>query len=97
MNDAAKIALEGSIIKWEGIVAGTRKDHGADDCPLCLLYMRSTTPSNLECVGCPVRAHTGNRHCRQTPYMEYTDNPSKENAVAELEFLRSLRDPDIKE
>lgn len=93
-------ALKGSIAKWEAIVAGTGKDHGTSNCPLCAEFFDDY------CVGCPVRKKTGFSVCRQTPYKDWSSairakfspfEPATAStselvalAQAELDFLRSL-------
>lgn len=65
MDDETREALEGSIRKWEAIVAGTGTDKGGRNCPLCQMFNRD---NKTHCVGCPVREHTGLAACRNTPY-----------------------------
>lgn len=92
--------LEGSIEKWEAIVAGTGEDHGTDNCDLCAGFYA------LCCVGCPVAAKVGADSCEGTPYQEWSDHMFETHdgsemkiagcaecdrfAQAELDFLRSL-------
>ncbi len=95
-------ALEGSIKKWEGIVAGTKADLGPEDCPLCQVYRRGGNG----CHGCPVMAKTGLPACRASPWEDWcdafhgglfsaprvADTPEKMAAAeAEVAFLKSLR------
>lgn len=67
MDKAVRRALEGSIRKWEGIVANGKTDDGP--CDLCDLF---ADPENLPdagwCVGCPVMARTGQANCEGSPY-----------------------------
>ncbi len=94
MDEKTLTALKGSIAKWEGIVAGTVKDEGPDNCPLCKEFWHEG------CNGCPVMEATGNPSCDGTPYDDYAsldDGEGSENydslesaAQAELDFLRSL-------
>lgn len=77
-------ALQGSIKKWEGIVAGTAHDLGSDNCPLCKMF--AYMPN---CDGCPVAERTGVSSCCGSPYYDYKDGiPGA--AQAELDFLKSL-------
>jgi hypothetical protein len=95
-------SLEGSIKKWEKIVAGKGYDHGTLNCPLCREFMSDN------CDGCPVQEATGEPGCEGTPYDEWnwhfndlpvpvgpdrrvTDETTRALAQAELDFLRSLR------
>jgi len=100
MDEQTKQALEGSIDKWEAIVAGTGVDRGRHNCPLCRLFYI------LGCKGCPVYLKTGAQNCRKTPYERWkihgyrlygcsTIEGTKimEMARDELEFLKSLREP----
>lgn len=102
MDAETLTALQGSIKKWEGIVARTGVDDGQDNCPLCQKF------ANLddECNGCPVREKTGHMLCMHSPYDDWTDaawdhhgrnaeftasTPELvELAKKELDFLRSL-------
>lgn len=91
-------ALQGSIEKWEAIVAGTGTNGGPCDCPLCQLYNVNSWLTTDRCIGCPVMERTGLQLCADSPYMDYEqaeeDNADKEQleelAQAELDFLRSL-------
>jgi|SRR6185312_4074214 len=106
MNDKAKTALEGSIAKWQAIVAGTGKDLGPANCPLCQEFWKAG------CVGCPVYSATGHSYCHRTPYDDWIEEWPKRSSVgstvnsawasaprerlralaqAELDFLISLR------
>ena len=96
MNRKTLKALKGSIEKWEDIVAGTGHDDGAENCPLCQLFIRN------ECVGCPVFEKTRMRECQGTPYQRWVRYlgfaptwtagtlRQKAAAKAELKFLKSL-------
>jgi hypothetical protein len=94
-------ALNGSIAKWAGIVAGTDVDLGACNCPLCQKFHSSMIASGrsllVRCDGCPVLAATGQHGCRGSPYEQYEaalDDPDEETlrglAQSELDFLKSL-------
>lgn len=107
MDEATREALEGSIKKWESIVAGTGTDRGSENCPLCQKYNRRQN----RCGGCPVSEATGLSHCGGTPYddwEEFCDEygydkvaikymadehkaEASERATKELTFLKSLR------
>jgi hypothetical protein len=92
-------ALQGSITKWEGIVAGTLKNEGPDNCPLCQKFFKPYG-SAMACIGCPVMKQTGHPFCVKTPYRKYEEeeawaiNPNSETlntlALQELDFLKSL-------
>ena len=94
-------ALEGSIKKWENIAYHGGVDHGTKNCSLCELYDED------HCKDCPVHQFSGD-HCNNTPYEEWAEHhrlahsvfhgqvvecdECKRLAIAELEFLKSLRD-----
>ena len=89
-------ALEGSIRKWQGIVAGTEVDKGAQNCALCQMFLLR----RKSCKGCPVSAATGHSGCRQTPYDAFQDFDCEcedhdpdliKAAQAEVDFLIGLR------
>jgi hypothetical protein len=94
-------ALEGSIRKWERIVAGTGSDLGSDNCPLCQLYLRRK--QSAPCDGCPVMERTGKPFCAGSPYETWSSaeeelvsrltvqsEEDRRLAQAELDFLKSL-------
>ena len=101
MNQEILKALKGSIVKWEKIVAGTDKDDGVINCPLCILFYHIN-----ECNGCPVKKLDGVGGCLNTPYTPWDNHhyiihksklPQKieckiceRHAKAEVEFLKSL-------
>jgi hypothetical protein len=94
MDEQTLFALKGSIAKWESIVAGTGTNEGTENCPLCHLFHSNYAAIDKNCCdGCPVFAKTGRRACMGTPYIEYDDNPTKENAQREVDFLKSLLPP----
>ena len=96
-NADVRKALKGSIKKWKGIVAGTMRDQGSDNCPLCKVFLYS---SYHDCVGCPVSVDTGEDMCRESPYIAWDNiagysckavtNADKKAAQAELNYLISL-------
>lgn len=105
MDPATLEALRGSIAKWEGIIAGTVSDEGAENCPLCLKFNWYVNKDLKQgCHGCPVRQASGLAGCKGTPYEEYEefvydvskgtedDDPEKRLRLAqeELDFLKSL-------
>lgn len=97
--------LDLSIEKWERIVDagldGIKADIGFKQCALCASVGRITFSSDTLCDDCPIYKKTGEGTCIDTPYIkanEYKidDHPSQfaEAAVEELEFLKSLREPE---
>jgi hypothetical protein len=102
MNEDTLKALQGSIAKWEAIVAGTGAD-GYENCPLCARF--NTGP--LRCARgvelCPVRIASKRFGCDGTPYEKWAhafdEEPEPVKATtpelvalaqAELDFLKSL-------
>jgi hypothetical protein len=87
MTPETRTALEGSIEKWRGVLAGTTKERGTLNCPLCHLFNQHAfiwaelnPDKDLElkrckvprtCRGCPVEAATGVDNCQRTPYIDY--------------------------
>ena len=96
MDKRTRTALEGSIAKWEAIVAGTGTDEGIDNCPLCQVFFYEQDASGELCEGCPVKEKTGQTGCEGSPYEDWREIPyiygdeAKRLAQAELDFLRSL-------
>jgi hypothetical protein len=91
-------ALKGSIAKWEAIVAGTGKDEGTENCPLCQAFNGNGEDETRHmCEGCPVREKTRHIGCVGTPYDEYWEDRKDAPKVArrELDFLRSLMPAEV--
>lgn len=71
-------ALEGSIMKWQRIVAGGTNGC-ASDCALCRLfnpyqkYLPLKESIAQGCLGCPVMARTGQSFCKGSPYERYEE------------------------
>lgn len=82
-------ALNGSIEKWQNIVAKTDRDLGVKNCPLCQLFYVGRSQKD-ECNGCPVAESTGKTGCEGSPYMQHCITPTIQCAKAELKFLKSL-------
>lgn len=65
MDTETRKALEASIAKWrQNAEAKTPRDYktGPSVCPLCNLFW------DLDCIGCPVKDHTGKPYCDDSPY-----------------------------
>jgi hypothetical protein len=105
MDAQTLTALQGSITKWEKIVAGEGLDAGTSNCPLCELFHGNF------CQECPVFDKSQMEGCSGTPYEEwgrffrrqYLNNgltlpqtvtsqypETLPLAQAELDFLKSL-------
>lgn len=69
-------ALRGSIQKWREIVAGTRPDLGAKDCPLCHLFNNDDT--EYMCKGCPDMDRVSVGACLDTPYAQWSELKDRE-------------------
>jgi hypothetical protein len=103
MDKKTLAALEGSIRKWEGIINDGKEDT-IESCHLCRMYHEEFTGyEGVTCKGCPVAEKTGRPYCEGSPYEEWsnydyendmsgkvTDDRSRELAIEELEFLKSL-------
>lgn len=76
MDEKTLTALQGSIAKWEEIVNGTGYDDGADNCPLCVLFIGAdaSEPEWAQdgCFGCPVSNAVNAQGCSQTPYSKWS-------------------------
>jgi hypothetical protein len=101
-------ALEGSISKWEKIVAGTGEDQGRDNCSLCSKFYDLEGPEDLSgnkqemCYGCPVSIASGIEGCVGTPYSIYSraqwgidhkDGSYEENSL--IKFAAAQRELDF--
>lgn len=107
MKPETLTALQGSIKKWEEIVAGTGADRLYANCPLCQHFKGVAECYDFyEEERCPVYESTGEPGCTASPYMawwEATGKPHTERrattpelvalAQAELDFLRGLLPP----
>lgn len=86
-------ALQGSIAKWEKIVAGTGFNSGAFNCPLCQQFnshlISESHVGTAICTGCPVQIATGEHGCRGSPYEEYERREDDED-LNSLDSLRPL-------
>jgi hypothetical protein len=96
MDAKTLIALQGSIAKWEAIVADTGTDEGPSNCPLCrLFHPKYRDDDDDHCAGCPISdAGFG---CSNDEYGAFCLAEDEENhermhgyAGKELEFLKSL-------
>lgn len=70
-NTDMRTALEGSIAKWENILAGKELDEGSYNCPLCQHYCHYSIAGNW-CQLCPVAIATGDSGCNGSPYKQYS-------------------------
>lgn len=73
-------ALKGSIEKWQGIVNGTENDDGAENCPLCKLYLHADGIDADEdededtCLECPISIKVNDIMCGSTPYQDWANH-----------------------
>jgi hypothetical protein len=88
MDKRTLAALQGSIKKWEGIVAGTGKDEGIYNCPLCTVFLDEGAEEGeqVSCYGCPVSIAVQNTGCEDTPYDEWADHQNIVHAKAPFRF-----------
>ncbi len=107
MDKVAREALERCIKeKWEPLASGECEFEVEPRCALCDEYNHVKT--NYTCTGCPVFERVKINGCEGTPYREwdrvidkgFMANVNSYKAVTlakkELEFLKSLREPDSK-
>lgn len=108
MDTKTAEALEGSIEKWEKIVRGEGKDEYNENCPLCKEFKLTLT----QCGDCPVNNRNSRDGCTGTPWTawdkhqkkSHSDSPyrvimctdCKDLAQQEVDFLKSLREPEVK-
>lgn len=95
MTKQALRALKASIARWEKAAGGNNDDSPSSlTWPLCRLF------AHKACDNCPVKQHTGQPYCRDTPLPPTVDSwrskhpgPNEQylaDAQKELEFLESL-------
>ena len=65
LTKAGKLAMERTIVKWQGIVDGTTEDYGPTNCACCQSYAKRSG-----CGYCPISIHVEQNHCKGTPYVE---------------------------
>ena len=85
LNRSGAEALDGGIVKWQGIVDGTGIDRGEADCTLCLKYPSSS------CRGCPVNAETNRRGCRGSPFQSWVNHHLVEHTSMESQEFTGRR------
>ena len=100
-------ALQKSIKKWENIVNGTEIDQGAKNCELCKINDDCSScviASGMHVGGCHDTPYAKWRHYYDDYFggrenviaYKVFDAKSKELAIAELTFLKSLLPEDTK-
>ena len=77
-------ALKDSIKHWENLRDGTETGYSDNECALCGFFF------DYGCVDCPIWKKTGEKYCRETPYVQYWKNNTPENAQKEVDFLKDL-------
>ncbi len=100
MDEKTAKALEESIKHWEENVQAAKKGRDVSidpyDCALCKMFMLAY--ADRGCTSCPVYKKTGESYCHGTPYYEVMPSCLSIDSLAsacqaELDFLKSLRDP----
>ena len=98
-----KIALAGSIQKWESIAnafiqAGETgadpaySEQGIEDCPLCQEFYSPTAASDYKrCGFCPIKEDTGKPGCQRTPYDAWCDTDDAYTCSDEYETLENAQ------
>ena len=78
-------ALELSIEKWEGIIAGTETDRGGLNCPLCIEYCNEDDDDDEEhyytCLGCVVYQKTGEDQCGNSPWEDWNRHHNEKHST----------------
>ena len=92
MDEATLTALRESIEKWEKRAAGEHDGNlGCSSCPLCKLFHDDyREDGEYSCIDCPIYEKTDVRFCDGSPYADYAEDQSDENASDMLNFLKSL-------
>lgn len=75
MKEITKVALLGSIKKWQAIAAGTGVDNGPYNCPLCQLF------GGGFCRECPVALKVKAGACMKTPYVAWNVHLNEKHQV----------------
>lgn len=104
ISAAAQKALDGSVEKWNRIVAafegaeGTDQEvkyeeNGPDDCPLCVRYHPVKIGSfDWTCAkACPIKKDTGLDFCQGTPYEDWADEECAYLDVSEHQTLANAK------
>lgn len=77
MTERVSFAIMESIKKWDEIFAGTGIDDGWENCKLCQYFISESNDADEECRRCPVALDTGRKHCKETPYDEWTTHQNE--------------------
>ena len=80
-------ACKKSIKHWEEVAEDPENEATSEyECALCELFFFKSD----ECVGCPIYEKTGHINCVETPFLAFIENRTRENALAEVVFLKNL-------
>lgn len=82
-----KEAFKKAIERWEKIVEDVGH-YEITKCPLCLLF--SDKPCSCNEHLCPIALCVKDSVCENTPFIEFRDDHTPANALAELNFLRKV-------
>lgn len=77
MDAKTERALRASVRKWKKIAAGDMGSDGAENCPLCKLFLDN------DCRGCPVFQLTRKQWCESTPYDVWQVLPASDTTTAD--------------
>lgn len=83
-------ALQGSIKKWERIVACEGQDSGSTNCDLCQTFIMHREVEN-QCIGCPVHKKTRQILCGGSPYIKWLDHCRRYLDYTVPKALKSFR------
>jgi len=90
-------AIEISIAKWiavkQFILDGASfNEGGLSSCGLCMLHYNGLTERDEDvCMTCPIYNITDLPLCEGTPYTEFWENRTAQNAQKEIDFLIGVK------
>lgn len=76
-------ALNGSKLKWLRIYQDEDKDNGAENCPLCKLFLLG---GHDGCNQCPIKKTTGRHDCGLTPWREWLFHQRENHAPCDFPY-----------
>jgi hypothetical protein len=99
------VLVEGSITKWQNVVAGKEAGHYWKNCPCCCIYLDNEYAENEKCNRCPIAEKSEQQLCKKTPFADYVAHADGEDwfildgedakeglrlANLELQYLKDL-------
>jgi hypothetical protein len=81
-------ALDGSIEKWSK-TGDEFVDRGADNCPLCILYVDN------DCRNCPIFKYMNMDGCKYTPFVDFRNHYMRNHLdIGKVRFAYNLECPE---